>query len=512
MSNSHSPRPDVSQPQTRGGFVHRLARRSAWRRAAGRAVAVAVILSLQATGAARAADISAQMSQMFGSGTLANTTGPGVYRSQTQNIYMGGEMQLRFPARNYQLYSLSLPSIKAGCGGVDIYMGSFSHINSQQFKSMLEAVARAYVALLFKAALKSINPLLESVLGDLQKTLETFNQYNGNTCAMAQALVDGTSQYTGMDSQKSCVSMAMQLYNEDEADAKRRCRADTTGTNADAKQSGDASIQGLAERDLNIVWEALKNTTYSSDEKHVFLNLAGTRIVYKPANNSNEPKTPKNFSPAIDSLTVLLHGHEPANSVNQVRIRNWISCDTEDCLAPTVGTVDITPFPTLVRQMLEGIRDQLANRQALTPAQLRFVNMTRVPVYRMLAVGYSHGSAVASDEMVDLLINRYSKVIAYDYAYMFLRGALKEVRTYLGMAALKGRVEEFNQKYMLDNVNGLLAEIEAEHTKAQGQVREANAMVEDLVRVEKGIRQGLPSSIRGMLDFTSLMRGNGGRG
>ena len=57
-----------------------------------------------------------------------------------------------------------------------------------------------------------------------------------------------------------------------------------------------------------------------------------------------------------------------------------------------------------------------------------------------------------------------------------------------------------------------LAEIEAEHTKAQGQVREANAMVEDLVRVEKGIRQGLPSSIRGMLDFTSLMRGNGGRG
>ncbi len=478
----------------------------------GRAVAVVLIWSLQAVGAAQAADLSGQMSQMFGSGTLANTTGPGAYRSQTQNIYMGGEMQLRFPARTYQLYSLSLPSIKAGCGGVDIYMGSYSHINSAQFKSMLEAVARAYVALLFKAALKSINPLLESVLGDLQKTLEQFNQYNGNTCAMAQALVDGTSNYTGMDSQKSCVSMAMQLYNEDEADAKRRCRADTTSTNADARQSSDQAIQGMAERDLNIVWEALKGTTFSQDEKLVFMNLAGTRIIYKPANNGNDPKTPKNYPPAIDSLNVLLHGNEPANNANQVRISNWISCDSAECLAPTVGPVDITPFPTLVRQMLEGIRNQLANRQALTASQQAFVNMTRVPVYRMLAIGYAHGSAVSSDDMVDLLINRYSKVIAYDYAYMFLRNALKEVRSYLGMAALKGRVEEFNQKVMLDNLNGLLSEIEAEHAKAQGQVREANAMVEDLVRVEKGIRQGLPSTIRGMLDFTSLMRGNGGRG
>jgi conjugative transfer pilus assembly protein TraH len=130
---------------------------------------VGVLLAATTT---QASDLSTQMANMFGNGTLANVTGPGAYKAQTQNIYVGGDMQLRFPSRTYQLYSFSLPRITAGCGGVDIHLGSFSHINEDKFKEMLEAVSRAYAGLLFKAALKSINPLIESVIGDLQKTRE----------------------------------------------------------------------------------------------------------------------------------------------------------------------------------------------------------------------------------------------------------------------------------------------------------------------------------------------------
>lgn len=143
---------------------------------------VGVLLAATTT---QASDLGTQMANMFGDGTLANVTGPGAYKAQTQNIYVGGDMQLRFPSRTYQLYSFSLPRITAGCGGVDIHLGSFSHINEEKFKEMLEAVSRAYAGLLFKAALKSINPLIESVIGDLQKTLEQFSQYANNSCAMA---------------------------------------------------------------------------------------------------------------------------------------------------------------------------------------------------------------------------------------------------------------------------------------------------------------------------------------
>ncbi len=477
-----------------------------------RTVAAAMVVVLQLTGHASAADLSQQMASMFGSGALSNATGPGAYRSQTQNIYTGGELQLRFPTRTYQLWSASLPSVNAGCGGVDAYMGSFSHISSDQFKDMLQAVARSYAGLLFKAALKSINPMIESVIGDLQKTLESVAQHNGNTCAMAQALLDATSTSTGMTSASTCTTAAMRVFDEDESAAKQRCRVDQVETNTRAKTSGDPSVRELADRDLNLVWEALATSTLNGDEKTVFMNIAGTLLIYKPANNGNVPLVPVEHAPSIDSLNTLLFGDEPGNTPDEVKISNWLSCDSAECMQPTRGVVSITPFPVHVRRMLAGIRDAVVAGTALTDAQKGFINMTRVPVYRMLAAGYTADSASRRDELVDQMIERYAKVIAYDYAWGFMRKALKDLRTYVGMARLRNRVEEGQSRRLLDNVDRLLAEIDREHQKALQQVREANAVVEDLQRVEREIRLSLPGSIRGMLDISNLLRGASGRG
>lgn len=475
-------------------------------------VCAGLILALQLSSQAQAADLSQQMASMFGSGTLANVTGPGAYKSQTQNIYTGGEMQLRFPTRTYQLWSMALPSVNAGCGGVDAYLGSFSHISSDDFKHMLEAVARSYAGLLFKAALKSINPMIESVIGDLQKTLESVSQGNANTCAMAQALLDASSESTGMTSQSTCEAMSMKVFDEDGDAAKVRCRSDQTEANTRAKTSADPAVRELADRDLNLAWEALSGSSLSDEEKTVFMNIAGTIIIYKPANNGNVPKTPVEHAPSIDSLNTLLFGDEPGNTPDEVKINNWLSCTSADCLQPTRGVVSITPFPTHVRHMLSGIRDAVIAGTALTPAQKSFINMTRVPIYRMLAAGYTADSASRRDDLIDQMIERYAKVIAYDYAWAYMRKALKDLRTYVGMARLRNKVEEGQGKRLLDNVDRLLQEVDREHQKALGQVREANAVVEDLQRVEREMRASLPGSIRGMLDLSNMLRGATARG
>jgi conjugative transfer pilus assembly protein TraH len=477
-----------------------------WRRA----IAVTLILALQASGAVQAADLSQQMASMFGSGTLSNVSGPGAYRSQTQNVYVGGELQLRFPSRNYQLYSFTLPHISAGCGGIDAYLGSFSHISGEQFKEMLQAVARSYSGLLFKAALKSINPLIESVIGDQQKTLEALMNKNASTCDMARALMDGTSSVTGMTSESTCVTTAMRVWSEDLPAAQKRCKVSQTATNDAAKSSSDPAIKQLADRDLNLVWAALQASSLSTEEKTVFLNIAGTIVVFKPSNHGDQPVTPVEYPPAVDSLSALLDGHAAGNTADQVRINDWVTCtDTEECLTLTRSTVSITPFTTKVRQMLEGIRDAVMSRSVLQPEQVRFINMTRVPVYRMFSAGYTRDSSTQSAELIDLLINRYSKVIAYDYAYGFMRQALKNMKMYLGMARLRNAVEEAQAKRLITNVQNLMEEVEREHAKALGQIRDANAIVEDLQRVEREMQTALPGVIRGMLDMQNLMRGSG---
>ena len=45
------------------------------------------------------------------------------------NLYTGGSLMMRAPGRNYPLATVQLPSLRAGCGGIDIYGGAFSFIN-----------------------------------------------------------------------------------------------------------------------------------------------------------------------------------------------------------------------------------------------------------------------------------------------------------------------------------------------------------------------------------------------
>ena len=71
-------------------------------------------------------------------GVYANITGPGAYRGQTMGLFTGGNMFVRVPQRTYQLASVAGPNLKAGCGGIDLFAGSFSYINEAQFVALLK--------------------------------------------------------------------------------------------------------------------------------------------------------------------------------------------------------------------------------------------------------------------------------------------------------------------------------------------------------------------------------------
>ncbi len=67
------------------------------------------------------ADLNTQMQTMFNDlGTIGNVTSPGAFRGQAMNLYTGGSLMMRAPGRNYPLINAQLPSLRAGCGGIDI--------------------------------------------------------------------------------------------------------------------------------------------------------------------------------------------------------------------------------------------------------------------------------------------------------------------------------------------------------------------------------------------------------
>ena len=107
--------------------------------------------------AARSGDLNAEVNTMFNAlGTIGNYTAPGAFRGQAYNTYSGGNLMMRAPNKVYQLAAVQFPSAKAGCGGIDVFGGSFSHISAQEFKNLLRNITAALPGIAFQLALESV--------------------------------------------------------------------------------------------------------------------------------------------------------------------------------------------------------------------------------------------------------------------------------------------------------------------------------------------------------------------
>jgi hypothetical protein len=106
--------------------------------------ALAFVLVLVLLPAAQADDppgtgIGNQMTAMFN--TMLNYTEPTAHLGQRRGVLTGGSLNARNRIMNESLWHFVPPSFDAGCGGIDLFAGSFSFLSAEQFQNLLRAIA-----------------------------------------------------------------------------------------------------------------------------------------------------------------------------------------------------------------------------------------------------------------------------------------------------------------------------------------------------------------------------------
>jgi conjugative transfer pilus assembly protein TraH len=126
----------------------------------------------------------------LGSMVMSNSTAPSTMSTKDRvGVFMGG-FSMRTPIQSVNLITFDPPRIDAGCGGIDLYGGSFSFINGQQLIQIFRNVAADAAGLAFKAAIKAISPSLDALITEFQTLLQNMNNLAKNSCQMAHMLVD----------------------------------------------------------------------------------------------------------------------------------------------------------------------------------------------------------------------------------------------------------------------------------------------------------------------------------
>lgn len=419
-------------------------------------LALAIVLALPLPAAA---NMQQQVNEMFG--MLVNTTGPGAYETATRGVVTGGNVTLRNRISTSNLISITPPSAKGGCGGINLYTGSFSFINAEEFVALMRNVASNAVGLIsgfaFKMALEYMDAQTSGVIGELTGSIRQLNQMFSNSCQIASGvLTDGFKALEEGRGFKAAANAVMDSVTTDFFSG----RSQKEGTAFERIKS--AGKMKPCEFSGNVMWCALKRVgftskiLYGSDETAEFvMSMTGSRIVTL-ADDDRSGKTPKSqplqATITDDALQLFVNG--TAN--NNIRI--W-SCDSGDeCLEPEEKA--ISSFKGLKTRIVEDVETSGALSRfaqgVATPAdgaRLNYISQSRVGV-NLFRILQKNGEQDGLD-----YFNEFAHAIALGAAYTHINQMLDFASSSLSA------VEFPEAGLMLDQISDVRKRLQVEWQK-----------------------------------------------
>lgn len=362
-----------------------------------------------------AADVNSDMNKFFNKlGFDSNVTGPAAWQGQAAGYATGGNIFLRNQVKQLQIVSFSPPSLTAGCGGIDAYLGSFSYINSEQITQFVQQLMNNAAGYLFDLALQTTVPELKSAKDFLQNMAADINSANISSCQAAQGIIGGLWPKNTVQSQKICQDIGGEsnLF-ADWAASRQGC---TVGGKMDSTfDRGSDKMKEQVMRNKNLMWEVLKKNAMfdgNNELKELVMNLVGTVIF---GNKDNEVKFTPPTANRQDVIKALMYG-------GQITIIGCVSAG--DCLDTRNKTITINrdnALNEMVNKYIKNIQGKLRSDAPLSNQEKGFIQSTSVPILRYLV-----------DPMMlnikDSVLPALSDYIAYDILFQYLQELVDQTR------------------------------------------------------------------------------------
>ena len=269
-------------------------------------------------------------------GAIGNYTAPGAFRGQTYNTYTGGSIFLRSPNKVYQLATIQFPYAKAGCGGIDVFGGSFSHLGAAEFKNMLKSITAALPGVAFQLALSAVTPLLGQKVANGRSPSRRSSPTRASIRARRPPRSCAARRISwALIASPPVSGIAIELgLAPDEDGARRLCRSSQDATLAAGAASGNADARAMVPFTGNLTWQALKLVNSIDDnERQLIMSMVGTTVCYPTSQN----RDPDVIGPTLTSITQLLYGNADAGNGN-VNITLLNCSDFTDCTTASPRT------------------------------------------------------------------------------------------------------------------------------------------------------------------------------
>src|SRR3990167_1972345 len=424
------------------------------------------------------ADTNADLGNFFNNmGYANNVTSSHAYQSQEGGYYSGGSLFMRAPSRDLQLVHVQMPSMKAGCGGIDLFAGGFSYVSSNQLTDFAKNIMTNAPPYAFQLAMETYAPQLNAVFSKLQYWAQMMNQNNMTSCQAAQTLVGGLwSKHTEAQRQ-ICEDLSVQNNAFSDWVASRQgCGPSGQGDSTLVNQQQTPEGKKIITRNVNIVWQALMQNTFLQQDTSLaqfFMSLSGT-IVF---DESGSPTPYPSLIGNRDILTALMNGGSS----------NIYSCDSvaiNQCLHVSTQSMSIDPSNALtarVNTLLMDIESKYVNDQPLTDEEEGFLNSTSIPVLKFIEVSLESGNEIDTQN--------YAQMIAQDLLCQYLEGIIELTKQSLSYSSHFGSA----QKKVMDGLAKASNQVQEIKSDIYQKIQAQTALINQSIEYQRMIMGSLSS-------------------
>lgn len=349
-------------------------------------------------------------------GAQTNYTAAGLYASSTMSLVTGGRFMMKVPREDFHPYYLQAPSLSAGCGGIDVFLGAFSVPSKEEFLSFLRSIGTALPGLAFQLALQSLAPDLNEQVSQFRDMLMKLSKDMGDSCQAAQTILDATGASAWLTGMGSRARNALRSSGtaEDQSDADSLTRANGERVFESAPMRSDTAGNVLEAPELNLTWALLKggkgSAALTQTRRETMMTLVGTLVYVKSGTGADATVEERAFAP-LDLLSVMLGDETTPMLPADAEIYR---CDEpERCLNPTRAQVSDINLTHAIYQAMLRYRLSLTSRnpQAVSDEDLRLLaGISSLPLLRMTELA-------ASPRLIgfsDAYLLTYAEAAAYE--------------------------------------------------------------------------------------------------
>lgn len=411
------------------------------------------------------ADLQEELGRFFDAlDSSTNVSASDIYQGQKAGYVTGGGATIKNRSMQLNPSTINLPRFDAGCGGIDIYTGGFSFINSEQLIDTLKSIGSSSIGYAFMLSLETISPQVANNIKQLQTWANAVNATNINSCEAAAQLVGSVWPADSMASQHICQSIGTHYGGFTDRIANRHQCNNPEKRKNNYKPALDQNPDLLTES-YNVAWEAIQKQgriVQDGDMARFLMTLMGTLVV----TGEKIDLYPAKASEGAFIKTLLEGGS----------FELYACEDKKQCLviAPRKALIEKrNSWGGKIEALLLSMQEKVLRDEELNDEEQELLVKTHLPLYRFINILTAYKKGICP---IDL--KQVADIVSMDILVQYLRDSLESARA--SCYQLKYRVN--NDTKVQDYLDSLSA---VERTIAQYEHRSSLLMDQEVYILEK---------------------------